>query len=217
MSKRSLLMFCFCVMNLLLQVSQINGALLRDWDTLKRTERFMTILHRLWADTTELYWQRQRYDRNYLWETNETCYQNVLYEKQLAKAHIDTLQTRVNRTQSMLTSNVGKKLYWNSCDKRDNMSIVHLLAGVDFKGLLAGWVGVLDTMCSVAIEKGCDPDYQDPETGSTALHIAAQRGSFVMVTILLKYKADPSLRDNYGQLPVDVATDQEIKELLTRS
>lgn len=58
------------------------------------------------------------------------------------------------------------------------------------------------------------------ENGSTELHKAVIEGDFESIKILLAYGADPSIRDNEGKIPADLAEGkhkEEILELLKNS
>ena len=45
-------------------------------------------------------------------------------------------------------------------------------------------------------------DYQDPQTGDCALHIACRQGNVNMVEELLKYKANPDVKNRLGNYPI---------------
>lgn len=45
-------------------------------------------------------------------------------------------------------------------------------------------------------------DYQDPETGDTGLHVAVRNCDLLTVEELLKYKANPELKNNIGNYPI---------------
>mmetsp|Transcript_92781 Transcript_92781/g.248147 ORF Transcript_92781/g.248147 Transcript_92781/m.248147 type:complete len:673 (+) Transcript_92781:3-2021(+) len=49
--------------------------------------------------------------------------------------------------------------------------------------------------------------------GETPLHLAARRGHVEVVTFLLESRANPRLRNNRGEFPVDVAMDMETREI----
>jgi hypothetical protein len=48
-------------------------------------------------------------------------------------------------------------------------------------------------------------DYQDPDTGNTAMHIACRLGFPLVVEELLKYKASPDMKNKLGNYPVHEA------------
>ena len=50
--------------------------------------------------------------------------------------------------------------------------------------------------------------------GQTALHFAAARNTIEHAKYLLEYEGNPLIRDNFGQLPIDLASTSEMKELL---
>jgi len=45
-------------------------------------------------------------------------------------------------------------------------------------------------------------DYQDPDTGDSALHVCVRKGDLVTLTELLKYKANPELKNSLGNYPL---------------
>lgn len=49
-----------------------------------------------------------------------------------------------------------------------------------------------------------DPNEKN-KYGETSLHVASQNGHFECVKILLDFKGDPTLKDNQGNTPLDVA------------
>jgi ankyrin repeat protein len=55
--------------------------------------------------------------------------------------------------------------------------------------------------------------------GNTPLHVACivDNGNAEIVSLLLRRRARPDIRNNSGQLPADVATDEVIKQLLPNS
>jgi len=55
----------------------------------------------------------------------------------------------------------------------------------------------------LAMEGRAAPNKPDSKGGDTALHIAAAAGNLEKVEILLKYGADPTIKNNEGQTPAD--------------
>lgn len=51
------------------------------------------------------------------------------------------------------------------------------------------------------LERGCDPN-STTSNGTSALHYACSKNHIETVKVLLEHKADPSVRDNYGQTPL---------------
>ncbi len=47
-----------------------------------------------------------------------------------------------------------------------------------------------------------------------ALHLAAKKGMSDMVKLLLKYKANKSLKDDNGKTALELARDEKTRELL---
>ena len=52
------------------------------------------------------------------------------------------------------------------------------------------------------------------QNGSTPLYLAAANGNREVVALLLELGADRTKADNWGQTPLDVAANDEIKRLL---
>lgn len=64
----------------------------------------------------------------------------------------------------------------------------------------------------VLLKGGCDPNSHRENV--TALHIAAFRGNAPMCSLLLKYKADPSLLDRAGLTPLEMAERQNFPKVV---
>lgn len=58
-----------------------------------------------------------------------------------------------------------------------------------------------------------DPNKQN-DLGQTALHLACKASSVECVRLLLSYEADSSIKDHQDRVPRDLATNQEIIDLL---
>lgn len=52
---------------------------------------------------------------------------------------------------------------------------------------------------------GADPNFPHPDTGDTSLHFAVEHDNFDLVKLLLVFEADPSIRNNNGEKPIDKA------------
>ena len=52
---------------------------------------------------------------------------------------------------------------------------------------------------------GADPNFPHPDTGDTALHLAVEHDNFELVKLLLVFEADPTIRNNNGEKPIDKA------------
>mmetsp|Transcript_31331 Transcript_31331/g.30996 ORF Transcript_31331/g.30996 Transcript_31331/m.30996 type:complete len:286 (+) Transcript_31331:269-1126(+) len=59
-----------------------------------------------------------------------------------------------------------------------------------------------------------EPNKKNNFLGRTPLHYAAECNSVDCINLLLKYFADKTIRDNDGNLPYDLASETEAKELL---
>lgn len=83
--------------------------------------------------------------------------------------------------------------------------------------------GVLDLVTAgdaaalkAALDAGADPDFRDPESGKTALHLALAHPSREnLVAILLEAGADPNIRDARGDTPfaLFLGTSRTIREV----
>lgn len=65
------------------------------------------------------------------------------------------------------------------------------------------------------LDQGADVDARN-KIGRTALHRAASRGDEKAVRLLLKHGADVKVKDKKGRTPLDLAEDDEIRELLKK-
>lgn len=63
------------------------------------------------------------------------------------------------------------------------------------------------------IEHGARVNQTDNE-GKTALHYASEHGKSRCIPILLKNKANPTLRDSLKKSAIDLASNERIKKLL---
>ena len=64
------------------------------------------------------------------------------------------------------------------------------------------------------IEAGADVNQCRPSDGNTFLHVSAQREDAEMVSTLMMCNASLTLKNNQGQLPIDVAANDEIIQLI---
>ncbi|MGL9732334.1 MAG: ankyrin repeat domain-containing protein [Wolbachia sp.] len=78
---------------------------------------------------------------------------------------------------------------------------------------LAASNGHLDTVKYFVDEKNVDVN-QPNNDGNTALHLAAENGNTEIVKVLLNAKTDPLLKNKNGKTPRDLATDENVKQLL---
>ncbi|MGL9762250.1 MAG: ankyrin repeat domain-containing protein [Wolbachia sp.] len=78
---------------------------------------------------------------------------------------------------------------------------------------LAASNGHLDTVKYFVDEKNVDVNQLNND-GNTALHLAAENGNTEIVKVLLNAKADPLLKNKNGKTPRDLATDENVKQLL---
>jgi uncharacterized protein len=57
------------------------------------------------------------------------------------------------------------------------------------------------------LDKGANPNAKS-QSGSTPLHTAAFTGDVASLELLMKHRADPSIRNNEGKTAIDVATER---------
>jgi len=81
---------------------------------------------------------------------------------------------------------------------------------------LAASNGHLDTVKYFVDEKNVDVNQLNND-GNTALHLAAENGNTEIVKVLLNAKADPLLKNKNGKTPRDLATDENVKQLLEKA
>ena len=63
------------------------------------------------------------------------------------------------------------------------------------------------------LEEGADREASD-DLGHTSLHIAAEYGHLKIVKALMRYGANLDARNKQGQLPIDLARNEEIKQAI---
>ena len=61
---------------------------------------------------------------------------------------------------------------------------------------------------------GFNPNHFLQSDGITALHVAAKNNNKAIVKLLLAFKADPKIKNKKGEMPIDLAADKEISQLL---
>ncbi len=61
---------------------------------------------------------------------------------------------------------------------------------------------------------GANANTREPDSGDTPLHVAARHGQRAHVTRLLMAGADPARPNRAGQLPIDVAANQGVRDVL---
>ncbi|MGR4863105.1 ankyrin repeat domain-containing protein [Caulobacter sp. LARHSG274] len=76
--------------------------------------------------------------------------------------------------------------------------------------------GELDSAL-LSITMGAISVNSQDENGFTLLHFAAQMGSIQAVRALLEREADPMIKAADGRLPIDLATDPDVRSELSRA
>jgi len=66
-----------------------------------------------------------------------------------------------------------------------------------------------------ALRGGADPNWLDPATGMSALHLAVLDGNQRAVTILIGQGADPNIESTDGKTAYEYAEENELTEILT--
>ena len=96
----------------------------------------------------------------------------------------------------------------NHPDNHQHMDFVNALNMPNRKGftplMLAVKKGYLDSAMSLAAA-GADPNICHPDTGNTALHLAAEVGNQMLVKLLLVFGADLKMKNKAGKTPVLLA------------
>ena len=64
------------------------------------------------------------------------------------------------------------------------------------------------------VEAGIDVNQCRASDGNTLLHVASQQGDAEMVSTLMACNASLTIKNNEGQLPIDVAANDEIRQLI---
>ncbi|XP_053625475.1 ARF GTPase-activating protein Git isoform X2 [Plodia interpunctella] len=73
----------------------------------------------------------------------------------------------------------------------------------------------LDTAMRL-LAQGADPNYYNPEKGTTCLHVACRAGQPAQAELLVSWGADPTARDHAGNTPSDCARQGGHSELAER-
>ena len=64
------------------------------------------------------------------------------------------------------------------------------------------------------LEQGANRDKSATSDGYTSLHCAAEQGRLETAKLLMVYGADLNVRNNRGELPIDMTDDEEIKQAI---
>ena len=73
-------------------------------------------------------------------------------------------------------------------------------------------------MVQYALEQGANVNSSaHDKDGNTPLHDAARNGHLDVALLLMVYGADVNVRNKMGQLPIEVATKEEIKQAIQRN
>lgn len=81
------------------------------------------------------------------------------------------------------------------------------------------WASVRTSHVDTALRlmaMGADPNYADPETGNTPLHVAAKENQPMQAELLFVYGADPNAVNKNQQTPADLAKQESHTELSHR-
>ena len=70
-------------------------------------------------------------------------------------------------------------------------------------------------ICRYLLEQGADRDKADPGVGWTPLHGAVVSGHLEIALLLMSYGADLNARTSSGELPIDMARTEEMKQAIS--
>ncbi|KAL8749673.1 MAG: hypothetical protein Q9184_006717 [Pyrenodesmia sp. 2 TL-2023] len=84
----------------------------------------------------------------------------------------------------------------------NGQTMLHIAASLGYHRLVAG-----------LLARGVNPDFRD-RNGMAAMHLACLRGHTKVVRKLLSAGGDPTLRSLLGLAPIDMATSQEVYQLM---
>ncbi|MDR1139750.1 MAG: ankyrin repeat domain-containing protein [Rickettsiales bacterium] len=137
-------------------------------------------------------------DENCLFDVLFTI-NNIQYNRKLTLFHIAAFNGHLDTVKYFVNA---KNVDVNIADNHGNTAL-HL----------AALNGKLDTVQYFVGEKDVDINKTDNKS-DTALHLAAEHGHTKIVKALLDARADPSLKNKEGKTPRDLATDENVKQLL---
>ena len=168
--------------------SDIKAAFRRDTTQNQRQRRVMVSLayHMLTSPTTTRRYYRKSNGRDY-----EIKHRDVV----VCAVTGDTtkLMTEVSQNISLLTATV-----------EHNHTLLYITARSGF----------YDT-CEALLKKGAPVNCQQVD-GSTPLHGASFYGHRIIIELLLEYGADPTVKNKWGNTPVDEASSQDIRDVFSK-
>ncbi|MDR2548222.1 MAG: ankyrin repeat domain-containing protein [Rickettsiales bacterium] len=187
-------------------------------------EQIKTKLEKQYNDTYKL-WKNKNFDVNYQFsledKTRHTLLSIAAYtdNKRVVEALLEVENINVNVRYD------GKRplLHWAA--QNGNIGIVEALLKkegikVNMQNTYgrtplhyAAQNGRIGTVEALLKKEGIDVNVQDTY-GMTPLHFAAQNGHTEAIKTLLTGGGDPSLQNNRGETPRDLATDKNVKQLL---
>lgn len=68
-------------------------------------------------------------------------------------------------------------------------------------------------MVDILLKNGADPNLRDEKSGRTALFHAVEVNSNFVINLLLKYRADPRIRNFFGLTVLDAAKDLDMQDV----
>ncbi|KAL8898449.1 MAG: hypothetical protein Q9207_006690, partial [Kuettlingeria erythrocarpa] len=102
----------------------------------------------------------------------------------------------VDQTDSVITPRFSAR-------QPNGQTMLHIAASLGYHRLVAG-----------LLARGVNPDLRD-RNGMAAMHLACLRGHTKVVRKLLSAGGDPTLRSLLGLAPIDMATNQEVYQLMS--
>ena len=168
--------------------SDIKAAFQKETTHKQRQRRVMVSLayHMLTSPTTVQRYHRKSNGRDY-----EIKHQDVVVCA--VTGHTTKLLTEVSQNKGLLTTTV-----------EHNHTLLYITARSGF----------YDT-CQALLKEGAPVNCQQVD-GSTPLHGASFYGHRIIIQLLLEYGADPTIKNKWGNTPVDEATSQDIRDVFSK-
>ena len=118
-------------------------------------------------------------------------------------------------------TNLGRTSMWHAA-LNNHLPVVRYLAeqGADMEKASYGWTPLIIAsykghleVVRYLLEQGANRD-KAINTSETSLHLAAEEGHLETAKLLMIYGADLNARTKNGELPIDIADNEEIKQAI---